>query len=320
MKKFLKIIYINMFILAIVFVAAEVIAYTYSVWFYKKMSKEYNYQPEHLYKYKFFMQSFEEEFRKYEQYMLRQPCGINYKKSPIVLFGCSFCYGTSLQDNETFGYKLSEYTKRPVYNRGLEASGIQHSILQFEYSDFYSKIKNPEYVFFLYNPALHTHRLYEYTFMLFNEDLYPRFINKNGELVIVGRLPKIIEGLYLTKSFYKYRVQKEVNFDQSNIDFTILHFKKLQEEIYNHWKNTKFVILFYPYQNDILFSPNYDNQKYIDKIKSAFEKNNLLYLDIADIVDVNLDSIKYQISDSNNHPTAEVWDIVVPKLAEKLKL
>lgn len=37
-------------------------------------------------------------------------------KKPVVIFGCSFAYGEYLNDNQTFGYKLSKQTGRTVYN------------------------------------------------------------------------------------------------------------------------------------------------------------------------------------------------------------
>ena len=61
-------------------------------------------------------------------FSFRKPCGLEYKKQPILLYGCSFTYGDGLKDNENFSYILSKTTKRPVYNFGLSGKGMQHSL------------------------------------------------------------------------------------------------------------------------------------------------------------------------------------------------
>ncbi len=57
-------------------------------------------------------------------------------KSPVILFGCSFTFGAGLNDNETFSYKLSKYTGRNVYNRGLSGYGVQHMLYMLNDSDY----------------------------------------------------------------------------------------------------------------------------------------------------------------------------------------
>ena len=51
-----------------------------------------------------------------EYYPVRDPFGVNYKRNPIVMFGCSYGFGSPLNPEQTLAYKLSEMLKRPVYN------------------------------------------------------------------------------------------------------------------------------------------------------------------------------------------------------------
>ena len=64
-----------------------------------------------------------------------------YKDKPsIVLFGCSFTWGSYLKENETFASVLSQYTGRTVYNRGLYGTGIPFMYFQL----------NDNNIFYLY--------------------------------------------------------------------------------------------------------------------------------------------------------------------------
>lgn len=71
--------------------------------------------------------------------------GTEYKNKGIVLFCCSYMYGFSLPSEETFAWKLSHLTRRPVYNLAIPGSGVQHGLMQIESHDYDDIIKNSEY-------------------------------------------------------------------------------------------------------------------------------------------------------------------------------
>lgn len=52
---------------------------------------------------------------------------IDWKES-IVIFGCSFIFGTGVTDEHTVSYFLQELLKRPVINMGIGASSIQTAL------------------------------------------------------------------------------------------------------------------------------------------------------------------------------------------------
>ncbi len=73
-----------------------------------------------------------------------------YTKPSIILFGCSYTYGTFLEEKQTLGYKLTNLTKRNVYNEGIEACGIQCMNFILNNEHFYNKITPPH---------THTHKI-----------------------------------------------------------------------------------------------------------------------------------------------------------------
>ena len=73
-----------------------------------------------------------------------------------------------------------------------------------------------------------------------------------------------------------------------------------------HWKNTKYVVYFYDYEQ------NYD------LLKSKLEKENFIIIDNKDLTQEYLTTGKYMFTDY--HPTEAAWDLLVPKLIEELSL
>ena len=92
------------------------------------------------------------------------PAGINYTNMPVILFGCSYGWGVELNDNQTFQYKLSELTKRPVYNKSITGWGVQHMLYHLRQKDFYSTVPKPEYVIYLYITD-HISRMHKYSYI-----------------------------------------------------------------------------------------------------------------------------------------------------------
>lgn len=310
MKKVLKIILINFILLLLVAFIFEIIFYLYSLYEYNRYYDSWHFEKDkNDLTYNINLEYFNDNFFIDE---FRKPSGLPFKKKPILLFGCSFTQGAGLKDNETFSYKLSEYTKRPVYNRGYVGGGIQHSIIQAEGNDLYKEVKNPEYIIFLYNSYLHIPRIYHHVFFLYDKYLYPAYIITNNKLT---RKPRgsFVEGTYIYKTIKKIEEHYKANsFSPKTQHFVLMHFEKLREEIQKHWKNPKFVILFY---NEGIEPPNnFDNE-----LKKKLEKDGFIVLDTYDLTGVYFDEA-YHFSEYDCHPSAKVWDIVVPKLAEKLKL
>ena len=130
--------------------------------------------------------------------------GHTNKKPPILLFGCSFAYGTFLKNNQTFSYKLSKLTKRNVYNMALEACGIQYMYYFLSDENFYNDFSSnpPQYVIYLYIPS-HLQRL--------TSNIFPNSLSLNGKLLLynlkdnslkIEKTPSVLFKSFLIKKIY----------------------------------------------------------------------------------------------------------------------
>lgn len=314
MRKIIKIILINITVIIFLLLILEIISFCYTQYLQFDNLQKNNIPLENFnIKYKFKMIPYKEYYDSEIHSSFRKPIGTEYNKKPILIFGCSYAYGLDLKDNETFSYKLSKYTKRPVYNRGICGGSIQHSILQAQDDTFYKEIKEPEYIIFVQQTRWQLLRLFMYNFLIWDDILYPRFEVNNNDLKQIEDIP-YFSGLYIIKILYFIRQNLifKNQFCDKNIDFLLLHFLKLKSEIHKHWKNTKFVVLFY-YQDR-------EPKEFDNKLKEKLEENDFIVLNTEELTGIKLYGKEYQLSETDQHPNAKAWDIVVPKLAEKLKL
>jgi hypothetical protein len=90
------------------------------------------------------------------------PIGLNYKKKPIIIMGEGMAAGSFLEEQDTLAYILSEYTKRPVYNRAKGGHYIQHAILQVQSHIIDDIIKNSEYALIIIPSFIDSYRLKVY--------------------------------------------------------------------------------------------------------------------------------------------------------------
>lgn len=238
----------------------------------------------------------------------RQPDGLEYTNKPIVIFGCSYAYGHSLEKEQTLSYKLSHQAKVPVYNRAYSGWGIQHMLYQVKKELFYKKVPEPQYVIYVYIPD-HINRLYFNFFVLFDtlyEKFNLRYKEKDGELKEITHdniFLNQFQRLYLTNKINQYIILNTAK-TEKHYDFALKHFTESKKEMQNHWKKTKYVVLFYTTtSNDYI-------------LKNKLKNNDFIVLDAGEITNKNLWDNKYMRKDI--HPTEEAWNIVVPKLIEKL--
>ena len=178
-------------------------------------------------------------------YEFRNPVGLEYSKNPsIIIFGCGITNFYISNEDEMIQTPLSKYTKRPVYNRAIGGGGIQHAILQVQSKQMDNIIKNSDNAIYILSALNDNIRLRVYPGPLidahYNLDtyLYPHFKNSNGKLTLYKtNIPSIkgsvlyrfIEKIILT-TLYTIKFQK-INLYKNNIEFAILHFKTLNQEL-----------------------------------------------------------------------------------------
>ena len=238
----------------------------------------------------------------------REPEGLEYSdKKPIVVFGCSFAYGYQLDKNQTFSHKLSALAHRTVYNRAFTGWSIQHMLYQTKLPVLYKNINEPEYVIYIFIKD-HIRRLFLYSFSSFNilnEEFDVQYLLKNGKLVEENNdnmLLNQFKRLYFVNILHHYYVNKYM-WDKNDKTYNLAFHQLLEakNEMQKRWKNTKFVILMY----------DDNNQDFIKQLR----KIGYIVIYLPDLVQKNLADEKYMY---NKHSKEAAWDIIVPKVIEKL--
>lgn len=292
-----KIIFINIFLFILVLILAEFFVYF-------KETSVFNKRPAYsLYKENYEIKKLKENMRK--------PTGLEYKKSPVLIYGCSYGYGFALDEKYTFGYKLSKYAKRPVYNFSMSSKGLQDALYLIKNDE--KIIPEPEYIFYVFIND-HVRRMFVNCNKIDNVN-YLTYKNKNGVLAENFNNFDISERFYLTREiknvsyyFYKNIFKKQI------FDLTKLYFVSIKNEIENKYPNAKFIVL--DYENG---KENYLND---EKVK-ILEKEGIEVLNLNKVFNNKLKADKYRNDikeDSFRHPNGKAWDIIVKYLIEKYNL
>lgn len=309
--KYIKILFINFFIIFCIYQLLEVIFFgidlfrSYPYCNKDRTIKQYiidNFRDCYLQKYI----KFETNYKKLP---FRPISGKQYiNKKPILIFGCSYAYGFYLDDTETISYKLSEYTKRKVYNRSFPGWGPQDMLYQLKRKDFYNIVQEePEYIVYIFING-HSYRIFRevwtfevQTFYRKTKDRLKESIFKSGGFLYgyIARTIRYQIGQYLTTN------PKNLKFTE---DMLLSHFTESKKEAQKHWKNTKYIILVYDYNN-------YE-KNIIEKLKD--EGFEIIFAE--DLTDINLKMPEYQLSEHDTHPNEKAWNLLVPLLSKRLKL
>lgn len=241
---------------------------------------------------------------------MRKPIGLdkNYKKKPILIYGCSFAYGENLSEEETIGYLLSEKTKRPVYNFSAPARGFQHTLFLLENDE--KVTPEPEYIFYIFIID-HLRRMYINCNTVDNVK-YLYYEPKNGKMIMKNNKYDLTERSYLLKEiknlllfFLKY------SFDDEIYKKAELYFEAITDEAKKKYPGAKFVIIDYQGYLNIKDRGNQLKKKGSDVILFDEEMLSLLNSD------------KYKLSEDKDifrHPNGKAWELISDYLCEKYKL
>lgn len=241
---------------------------------------------------------------------MRKPCGSDYKKKPILIYGCSVAYGFALPDEESFGNRLSEYTKRPVYNFGMSAKGLQHAYFLLKNDEKISP--EPEYVFYVFIND-HLRRMFVNCNKIDNLN-YLTYRVKNGELV------ENPQGTLADKSYLVSSMQNMSYYGLKNVfkkqifNLTKLYLVSMKNEVKNKYPNAKFVLI--DYDN------SYCSELTSDRI-SQLEKEGIEVVVLNKELEdkLKMDSYKNPVQkDIFRHPNGKAWELVVKYISEKYAL
>ena len=231
-------------------------------------------------------------------------------KSPVILFGCSFTFGAGLNDNETFSYKLSKYTGRNVYNRGLSGYGVQHMLYMLNDSDYCflpppAHSSRTQYIIYTFIEN-HIFRLYKANDYF---DIYLMFYkyDKNNKLKKYSEKDLWWWHSYILRNIYMKKIDNFViKILNKKNNFLLDHFLLANKKIKEIYPNSEFVIFVY----------NGDLQ--IQLIQEELEKSGIKVVYLSELSDIDFSQPYYRLDEQ--HPNSKAWDIIVPLLAKKLNL
>lgn len=306
MKNIIKVLFFNIIFLIVFFILFELIGF-------------YIENDHKLY----VKTSFPEFFNTYIKDQMRKPVGLEYTKKAIILFGCSYTHGDLLREEQTFSYKLSQYTKRPVFNKAYSALSTQHMYWQTLQPEFYESItRTPEYAIYVCCNQLHLLRLHR-CFLPPSASLDIRYTLAKNNVLKEFSTPfdkfynlQLVKFLYNTYFYSEDAVTRFTNRDIMLMKQLIIQSK---EELQKHYPDLKFVVLYFNDRANVIDSiePLYYNQIY-----NTLEDYDIKFIDTADLVGFPFDHnylTEYAI-ENDGHPNEKVWDLIVPKLAEELNL
>lgn len=309
MKKIFKIVLINIILIIFFVCSIEFIAlYTF---YREKVFNIYNDNFQYNTEFKYY---FKHLFNKYKNknYVLydefRPAVGTEYNEPAILLLGCSYTYGSILPEEETFQYKLSQKTKRPVYNFGVEGASAKEMLYILRNDELRNKLlnnnNNIEYVIFTYITD-HIPRLYAPVYRRPSPTFTP---SKDFSELKLKDKKSLFYRCYIYFFISRHFAFKEENYHNS---FNLIHlyFKEIKRETEKHFKSNskkpQFVVLIYDDYSKFPWA-----QLEEDGIKVIFAEK---------ITQTNLKESKYRIP-NDYHPSSKAWDIIVPALVKELNI
>lgn len=234
---------------------------------------------------------------------------VSYKKSnkrPVILFGCSFTYGSFLNDNQTFSYKLSNYTNRTVYNKGIGGAGVPLMYYFLKSTNIKKDIPDAEFIIYTFIGD-HLCRLFKYRSWPLGTQSMIKYKIINDKLIEEKPFSTLFQSTYMSKLWEE---------DYANFLCDHKQYKKIfyalmdasMKEAKEKYPGVKFVFFVYGYNSD---------KELIDELKNR--GFIVIYFSDLQIPARELSKDKYYGID-HAHPSEAAWDLIVPRLSKKLNM
>lgn len=241
---------------------------------------------------------------------------VQSNKRPILLFGCSFVWGGIIAENDRFGAQLAKLTQRDVYQRAFWGWGIQQMLFQLRHFDSMKNMpKDAEYIIFNYIDD-HFFRASTDNFDPFNDMTpYLKYDISNGVLVERTHNFSVLWRFYFVRNIRQLKAAEllsDENYSKNNQQVVLKMFLESKEILSKKYPDSKFVILRY------MQEPVWDS--FDMDFWNDLKQSGIIIIDTKDLTDKNLSKVPYTISDTDLHPSAEAWKVIVPALKNKLDL
>lgn len=311
-----KVIFMNILLLLIFIPVSDYLIFTH--YCSPEFRKERNISYDYFYKKEPFPTS---RCLNREKYYFRTLEQDNANKKSIALLGCSFTYGDSLSDEETFSHQLYEKTKGyDIYNWGICGAGIQHMLYLLKDIKVLNEIKNPpEYVIYTYIPShIERIRYYYFTENTSNFIAITSKFDSHKNIVLEKDVffPKPFYKTFIMKLLFdlksKYEKINETKYFNENKEMLYQILLQTKQIINNKYPQTKFVILIYDE------NPSNDFHFYMKDYFDKLQQNGFIIIKVDDLIGAEQKNKERQ--KDGFHPNAQAWNLIVPKLIEKLNL
>lgn len=306
--KILKILLFNLLFICVLFILAEFISFGIIATKYNLLSQESDKNIARIFLTNWIYYQDNEYFE--DVFTFREPLIGKKNKKPIVLFGCSYTYGSNIENNEdTFGGQLHKYTGRTVYNYGI-VSGKPNSALYILSNPKFKK-EHPDVDYFIYTYIDdQEQRLFRnYPNICMNRVFTRYTYDKNDNLKFVNLSPlgKILRSTYTSRLFENYYAQYKKKNDNKKLLSLVL--ENMSKEIKTNYPNAKFIFLYYM-----------DDEENQDKIlEEICRKNDIIFIKTLDMPHGREILEKEYAFPNDLHPIKDAWSIIVPEVAKKIK-
>ena len=157
----------------------------------------------------------------------------NNPKDSILVFGCSFGYGSGLEDEDTFSNKIAKLTGRNIFNFAICACGTQHMYRIIFDDAILKEVSNtPSHAIYVYIPD-HIRRInYSYSPNSITTTENNLNYKLNGNNLVVKTFPPFINKMFLFKKFITYIESK----NKYSLEFKYNNFAIMNELLLNALK------------------------------------------------------------------------------------
>ena len=314
-----KIIYYNIIATIIVLIITEIICFICAVKYqWKFIGKE-------SIKYVYLCYTLPENYGYYdvpsktERPISGVGAGKNYKKKPILLFGCSVTYGNKLSDEENFSGILSRVTKRPVYNLAQDGWTISHMYRQLQKNNEIRNI-DPEYIIYTFIPD-QKRRLYFFQGWPHNTGLYLKYHYDKNKKLQANKRHYPFYYRFLTVKYIQYSIERLQNKNKKATSHLMMDlFTSSVNIIKDRYPNAKLIFLLYYDQCNENFSNRIHSIKYF-LTEEEYKKLIELGFEIINIEEIAKKSYcKAEYKIDILHPSTKMWEEFVPILVNKYNM
>ena len=261
----------------------------------------------------------------------RKDEGTYYNKRSILMFGCSHIFGPGLKDEQTFSYKLSKATHRPVYNRAFWGWAPQHMLYILQSQDWIKSVKEPEYIITLFIPE-YNERLFLHQGWPFDSGMYLRYeVDKKNNLKLIPFKHYPWYWRTLMVKYVQYYIEN--NIQRKDFAYTNRLYLGIMRESMNiirsKYPDAKVILLLYQGYRavddksvpPIVKTEEYFNSKpFTPKTLQELKNMGYIIINMEEFVGHTLATQAYKIQGDPTHPNEKMWDEFVPLLKNKFNL